>query len=339
MTMRWFGRLVAAGLVLTLLACDTTPGASGTPPAAPTNVAAAGAAGFVDVGWAHDGVNAQAFRVYRDEAVDASVVVATTPLADLDASERSFRDWSAQPGVPYRYAVAARGANGLASQATAHTGAPAIAGEAAPLELFAYVGTYAGWRPTPVIDLVTVVRGSAVGAHSSAFWTVTGPDPWGVYEFEAGPATSRIVVRDAVSGTYEVAVNIDGTRLTRTITVDADRVLPSPTGETLVRSAVDAVEVAWQPVPGAASYEVQFNEEGTNVYYTDRSTTASADFARFDLDLNPSAEHNLRVIAHSLYLTPDLFGPDPLPPSQQRDVVLGDLVCFYPGDAAFRDCT
>jgi hypothetical protein len=210
--------------------------------------------------------------------------------------------------------------------------------EAASLELFAYVGTYAGWRPTPVTYVTTVVRGLGTDAQVDATVTVTGPEPWGPYEYEAGTAASRLVARDAVSGTYEVVVSFDETLLTKTITVDADLVLPSPSGETLVSSAVDSLVVAWQPVPGAAYYEVQFNEEDTSLYYTDRSTTASADFSRFDLALDPSVRHNLRVIAYSIDLTPGLFGSDPLPPSQQRDKVIGDLVCFYPGDEAFSAC-
>lgn len=123
--MRWLGWMLALMSLGALVGCG---GPGGPTPAAPTNVTVAAGAGFVDVTWEHDGANVTGFAIYRN-VVAVGAAAAGTPLAEVGAAARSYRDTTTVPGVPYRYAVAAKGGGRRASMATPHEGEPVAAGE------------------------------------------------------------------------------------------------------------------------------------------------------------------------------------------------------------------
>ena len=328
-------------LALLLVACDTG-GGSTTAPSAPTNVTVTPDPGAITVSWEHDGTNATGFAIYR-EAVTPATTTAAAPLAVVDVAVRLFRDESVEAGVSYAYSVAALGAGGRASHPTPHDGAPVAPGEPT-LELFAYVGTHVGQRPEPDTFLgyrIRLLRDPDLDVGTNITLTVTGPGAWGTHErvwTEAptwrGAMYYSLQLRDAVSGAYEVTATIDGESASNTITVDADIVLPRPTGETVVRSTVDQLALSWDPVPGAAHYSVLLSRAEVGLFHHVHTANPEADFSSLDLD--PTARHRVRLTAYSTSLRWEVWGDEPPPPQQVNRADIDR--CFFPGDEAFSDC-
>ena len=333
-------------MLLSMVACgEAPPDSTDTTPQAPSNVTVMAGAGVVEVSWEHDGAGVTGFAIYR-ETVTTSTATAGTPLAEVGATERSFRDETVEAGVPYQYSVAAQGTGGRASSPTPHAGEPVAADE--PLfELFAYVGTQAGESPDPTISFGLILRGPKPEVDTSVTVTVIGPAAWGTEEFEwmwradwsqlaAGRGVSSKGA--AVSGVYEVRATFIGNSITSAVTVDADLVLPKPTGLTLIRSAVDEMVLSWDPVPGAAAYTVTLGGDDFRYLYAGDSTVSEIALSGFDFDLDPSERYRVVIGAASVDVLPGVREVGEPAPSQQRDLVRGDYVCFYPGDEEFSDC-
>ena len=217
-----------------------------------------------------------------------------------------------------------------------------------PYELFAYVGTNVGhWDPVPRIASVFFLQGPAPDVDTSVEVIVTGPPAWGVQEFEvtwprgqsllqAGRSRSS---RGVVSGTYEIRASFNGESVASTVSVDAALVLPLPTGVTLVRSAVDQVELSWDPVSGVAVYTVALDHlDSLSLFFDDRGTDPEFLLSGFDTPLDAGERYRVRVGAASLELAPASLGLAEPPPSQQVNGVSSTAGCFFPGDEEFTAC-
>ncbi|CAN5739552.1 hypothetical protein BH23DEI1_BH23DEI1_14040 [soil metagenome] len=114
--------VMAAGV---LVGCG---GPDVTGPTAPTNVTATPGPGSIAVAWEHDGTGVTGFVIDRasNGATAGAAVLATVErlalVAATDGDIRSYQDTTADPGVSYRYAVAAVGEGGRLSVATPHSG-------------------------------------------------------------------------------------------------------------------------------------------------------------------------------------------------------------------------
>lgn len=301
-------------------------------------------AGFVDVTWEHDGAAVTGFAIHRETVTTTTATVAT-PLAEVGATDRSYRDETVEAGIPYRYSVAAQGQGDRVSSSTPHSGAPVVADE--PLfELFAYVGTSAGTTPNPVTAFALILRGPQPEVDTSVAIALTGPPAWGAEAFEWQWSADRsqlvggrsYLPKEVVSGAYEVRATIDDTSVATTVLVDADLVLQKATGVTLIRSEVDQLALSWEPIPGAAIYYVTLYDDGRRYLYADSGTDTEITLTGFDLDLNPTHRYRVSVDAASVDVGPGVSGVGEPAPSQQRNLVAGDDLCFHPGDEEFNDC-
>jgi len=126
--------LMVAAVVL--VGCGDPPGGGAVAPAQPMNVTATPQPGAIDVAWDHDGLNVTGFVVYRGTTTTSAAgavghlgvagAVARHDLesvAEVGASERSYRDEDVQDDTVYSYAVAAKGSGGV-SAPTSQAGDP-----------------------------------------------------------------------------------------------------------------------------------------------------------------------------------------------------------------------
>ncbi len=108
---------------------------SGGTPEAPSGVTAVPSTGFVMVTWLDNSDNESGFTVYREEVVlDSSLRVSPqtittlsmTVIGEVGPNTISYQDAGVNPGVTYRYAVAATGTGGNSAVVT-QTGDPVTA--------------------------------------------------------------------------------------------------------------------------------------------------------------------------------------------------------------------
>ena len=122
--MKRFGIILVTLSVIALSACGG-PSAPAEAPNAPTAVTATAGPGYVDLGWQHDGRGLTGFAVYRSPVATGPASAArasTTPIAELDAAARTYRDASVPLGPGYEYRVTALGAGGASPSAEAGGG-------------------------------------------------------------------------------------------------------------------------------------------------------------------------------------------------------------------------
>jgi hypothetical protein len=202
--------LLALGLLLGSCGGSTTK-----TPAAPSNVTVTPHPGFIRVGWQDNSTDETAFVIYRDAVGGAANLTtqALTQLAEVPANTTSYDDQNVTVGTSYRYAVAAKGAEGNSSQ-TGQSG-EAVSPENSPPTITSSTTPSAAENQTSVIDVQsTDPEGDTEGAGLT--YSLTGgadqalfsiDTNTGVLTFKAAPdfETPGDINTDNV---YEVKVTV-----------------------------------------------------------------------------------------------------------------------------------
>ncbi len=261
-----------ASVLLTLFfvaACSGGEPPSDGKPAAPTNVTATEAHGVVTVSWQHDGAEVDGFRVHRSPSSSQgsnqrASAQQVEQLGEVGSEARSFTDLSAEIGVDYSYSVTAFGTAGespAASLPGAIAAEPGIA-----ISMGTFVNPLLS-VPRLTLALFEHLSAEELADATNVSVTVTGPAGWNNDDSVEFPVDMDVLIdglqwftiSDAVVGTYEVDLAIDGgdTDYSHTFTLDDLTTLPLPTGLTLGAYDSTSVAASWDAHPSASSYVPQ----------------------------------------------------------------------------------
>lgn len=111
------------------------------------------------------------------------------------------------------------------------------------------------------LDLAGDVETADVSVTGPAGWNSNEPRALGSFGAGVHEVHQGIAPRD---GTYTVTANIAGVEHTATAVVDTSQRLPLYTGLTAVAEQ-HGIVVEWDPVPGAVTYRVQFNDPSREI--------------------------------------------------------------------------
>lgn len=258
----------AAALVLAGCGGESSPTGDGAP-AAPTNVTSESGSGYVLVRWEHDGEDATGFEVRRTES--GSLAKAQAETFEVGAGARRYVDSSIEPGVTYRYTVAARGQAGTSQPAAPPPGADEAGFEASVDMLVGTndrrwddgVGTifvvYYG-IPGELADDPAVTYEARIDGPPG--WNDGDPVEWSLdadaSERDQGWSFINENPVDAVDGEYTLTVTLAGTpgpsTYSRTVTFDdAGFYLGGPTDIAPYDVGPTSVSAEWTPPEGTMS--------------------------------------------------------------------------------------
>lgn len=257
-------RIASLALVaIVLVACGEPQPPVDDKPSAPSDITTSVEHGIITVAWSHDGENTTGYRILR-ESVGVSNFVSqqATQIAEVGADERSYIDRSAVIGAEYAYQVVAFGPNGASQEGEGQTPVTVDPG------ITMRVGTYMYpliEDPLLAVGFFVYLSDAQIAAmEAPATATIAGPATWNGGAPLAIQLAAEALERGfvwyapnaAVTGTYQLEVDIGASTYTSTASLDSLETLAYPSGITVDGFDATSVSGSWDAHPDAASYTV-----------------------------------------------------------------------------------
>lgn len=197
----------------------------------------------VTLSWSAPAVGSPTYRVLRaanDEEIDAAIELATTTAT-------THEDYTAEPGVPYRYWIQAVYSGGRTANSQSNTGYRFVSSPAPLITTSSADGVHLSWRSLPGTDEFRVFRSIFPNASNPVLVATV-----------AGDVSSHLDDTTQIGGWYYYFVEAVAGGLTGapSNTARARRLMESPGDLEVSQDDFNQIRLDWTGNPGATSYLV-----------------------------------------------------------------------------------